>query len=148
MRQSTAELRFETVEIVVVRGVETIAARFHPPERITGIRSLGSGNVNDTYLVTHADRGCGAFVLQRLNTRVFHRPDLVMRNLEALGSHVQRRLASPPPRAGGTSLGDPSGCALPSAKHLGRAQRRVLAVDHLHRCRHQPKRDSKPQPCP
>ena len=27
------------------------------PERITGIRSLGSGNVNDTYLVTHADRG-------------------------------------------------------------------------------------------
>ena len=101
MRQSTTELRFETVEIVVVRGVETIAARFHPPERITGIRSLGSGNVNDTYLVTHADRGCGAFVLQRLNTRVFHRPDLVMRNLEALGSHVQRRLASPPPELAG-----------------------------------------------
>ena len=85
----------------VVKGVETIAARFHPPERITGIRSLGSGNVNDTYLVTHADQGPGAFVLQRLNTRVFHRPDLVMRNLEALGSHVQRRLASPPPELAG-----------------------------------------------
>ena len=94
-------MRFETVEIVVVRGVETIAARFHPPERITGIRSLGSGNVNDTYLVTHADRGHGAFVLQRLNTRVFHRPDPVMRNLEALGSHVQRRLANPPPELAG-----------------------------------------------
>ena len=38
----------------------------------------------------------GSFVLQRLNTRVFERPELVMRNLVALGDHVQRRLASPP----------------------------------------------------
>ena len=91
----------ETLEIDVVRGVETIAARFHPPERITGIRSLGSGNVNDTYLVTHAGQDHGAFVLQRLNTHVFQRPDLVMRNLEALGSHVQRRLTSPPPELAG-----------------------------------------------
>ena len=85
----------------MARAVETIAARFHPPERITGIRSLGSGNVNDTYLVTHAGHGHGAFVLQRLNTHVFQRPDLVMRNLEALGSHVQRRLAAPPPELAG-----------------------------------------------
>ena len=91
----------ETLEIDVVRGVETIAARFHPPERITGIRSLGSGNVNDTFLVTHAGEGHGAFVLQRLNTHVFQRPELVMRNLEALGTHVQRRLNSPPPELAG-----------------------------------------------
>ena len=85
----------------MVRGVETIAARFHPPERITEIRSLGSGNVNDTFLVTHAGQGHGAFVLQRLNTHVFQRPELVMRNLEALGTHVQRRLTSPPPELEG-----------------------------------------------
>ena len=117
----------------MVRAVETIAARFHPPERITGIRSLGSGNVNDTYLVTHAGKGHGAFVLQRLNTHVFQRPDLVMRNLEALGSHVQRRLATPPPGTGGPSLGDSPRCPLPSGESLDRAQRRVLAVNHLHR---------------
>ena len=39
--------------------------------------------------------------MQRLNTAVFERPDLVMQNLVALGDHVQRRLASPPPELHG-----------------------------------------------
>ena len=90
----------ETVEITLSKAVEAIAGRFHPRERITAIRSLGSGNVNDTFLVTHQGHRpsspAGSFVLQRLNTRVFERPELVMRNLVALGEHVQRRLASPP----------------------------------------------------
>ena len=90
----------ETVEITLSKAVEAIAGRFHPRERITAIRSLGSGNVNDTFLVTHhghrPSSPAGSFVLQRLNTRVFKRPELVMRNLVALGDHVQRRLASPP----------------------------------------------------
>ena len=83
-------------------AVEAIADRFHPRERITAIRALGSGNVNETFLVTHDGQAQGgAFVLQRLNTAVFERPDLVMRNLVALGDHVQRRLASPPPELSG-----------------------------------------------
>ena len=93
-------MQFETFEITLSKAVEAIAGRFHPRERITAIRSLGSGNVNDTFLVTHQGHRpsgpAGSFVLQRLNTRVFERPELVMRNLVALGDHVQRRLASPP----------------------------------------------------
>ena len=93
-------MQTETVEITLSKAVEAIAGRFHPRERITAIRSLGSGNVNDTFLVTHQGHRpsgpAGSFVLQRLNTRVFERPELVMRNLVALGDHVQRRLASPP----------------------------------------------------
>ena len=34
--------------------------------------------------------------MQKLNTAVFERPDLVMRNLQALGEHMDRRLATPP----------------------------------------------------
>ena len=93
-------MQLETFEITLSKAVEAIAGRFHPRERITAIRSLGSGNVNDTFLVTHQGHRpsspAGSFVLQRLNTRVFERPELVMRNLVALGEHVQRRLASPP----------------------------------------------------
>ena len=93
-------MQLETFEITLSKAVEAIAGRFHPRERITAIRSLGSGNVNDTFLVTHQGHRpsspAGSFVLQRLNTRVFERPELVMRNLVALGDHVQRRLASPP----------------------------------------------------
>ena len=86
-------------------ALEAIADRFHPRERITEIRALGSGNVNETFLVTHEgtyqDGRNGSFVMQRLNTNVFERPDLVMRNLVALGEHVQRRLATPPPELKG-----------------------------------------------
>ena len=95
----------ETIEIPLSKAVEAIAGRFHPRERITAIRSLGSGNVNDTFLVTHqghrSSGPAGSFVLQRLNRHVFERPELVMHNLVALGNHVQRRLASSPPELQG-----------------------------------------------
>ena len=84
----------------MTEALEAIADRFHPREAITAIRSLGSGNVNETFLVTHGGQD-EAFVMQRLNTSVFERPDLVMRNLQALGEHMERRLASPPPELKG-----------------------------------------------
>ncbi len=83
-------------------SLDAIAGLFHPPEQITSIDMLGSGNVNETFLVTlaaNADRQ--AFVMQRLNTQVFEKPELVMRNLLALGTHVQQRLASAPPELAG-----------------------------------------------
>ena len=84
----------------MTEALEAIADRFHPREGIKAIRSLGSGNVNETFLVTHEGQD-GAFVMQRLNTNVFDRPDLVMQNLQALGDHMERRLASPPPQLKG-----------------------------------------------
>ncbi len=95
------------MRLPMTEALEAIADRFHPRERITAIRSLGSGNVNDTFLVTHngspkdSRTVRGAFVMQRLNTQVFHRPELVMKNLITLSSHVERRLASPPPELHG-----------------------------------------------
>jgi Ser/Thr protein kinase RdoA (MazF antagonist) len=72
--------------------LETIAARFHPRQSIAAIRPLGHGNVNDTYLVTLAGETDPPFVLQRLNTRVFRQPRLVMANMLAVGEHVARKL--------------------------------------------------------
>jgi Ser/Thr protein kinase RdoA (MazF antagonist) len=83
-------------------SLQQIAERFHPAERITGIRALGTGNVNETFLVSLDGTGDPeAFVMQRLNTAVFKRPDLVMGNLLALGRHVEGRLASAPPELQG-----------------------------------------------
>ncbi len=51
----------------------------------------GSGNINDTYLTTFrgptAEEQQGIF--QRLNSRVFARPDAVMRNISATAQHLQ-----------------------------------------------------------
>jgi Ser/Thr protein kinase RdoA (MazF antagonist) len=47
-------------------------------------------------LVTLEDAAAPHFILQRLNTRVFRRPDLVMANLLTVTSHMHRRLETHP----------------------------------------------------
>jgi len=86
------------------------ARQFTSPHRILEVREYGQGNVNDTFLVTVEELvgnahptppGPKRFILQRLNTRVFPRPELVMGNLRAFTEHVEARLQReplPPPR--------------------------------------------------
>ena len=70
-----------------------VAEAFHPQGSIRGISPLGSGNVNDTYLV---ESDGGLSVLQRINTAVFERPQLVMHNLQRLGDHMAAKLHTNP----------------------------------------------------
>lgn len=82
---------------IVMADLVGIAAAFELPGRITRLEPLGNGNVNDSFLVVCEGVVCDGsperrFVLQRLNRRVFVRPDLVMANMIALGEHVDRRL--------------------------------------------------------
>ncbi len=51
---------------------------------------MGAGNVNDTFLVSLQDGG--RRVLQRLNSRVFQRPEQVMANLRVLYDHLAGQL--------------------------------------------------------
>jgi Ser/Thr protein kinase RdoA (MazF antagonist) len=73
-----------------------VAEHFTPPGKVTDIREYGSGNVNDTFLVTLEGAGDHHFILQRLNPRVFRRPDLIMGNLGTVSQHVRRRLERAP----------------------------------------------------
>lgn len=66
-----------------------IAAAFPLPSPAAAVTPLGSGNVNDTYLVQC--QGGERFVLQRLNRAVFPRPELVMANLSRLSEHCAGR---------------------------------------------------------
>ena len=69
-----------------------VAEAFDLPGLVTAIAPLGNGNVNDTYLLEVQSGGAtaGHYVLQRLNTRVFPQPELVMQNLEALSAHAEQ----------------------------------------------------------
>ncbi len=51
----------------------------------------GSGNINDTYLLTFRTPAGQKrqSILQRLNHRVFARPDAVMRNIQSVAKHLQ-----------------------------------------------------------
>ena len=72
------------------------AEQFAPQDRVLEVREYGQGNVNDTFLVTLEDAEAKHFILQRLNTRVFPRPELIMGNLRVFTEHVQARLSREP----------------------------------------------------
>jgi Ser/Thr protein kinase RdoA (MazF antagonist) len=71
----------------------SIAEQFVPSTRVVEVHEFGSGNINDTYLVT-IDVGVPEekqFVLQRINTQVFKQPKLIMQNMRIFTEHVRRR---------------------------------------------------------
>lgn len=67
---------------------KNIAARFDLGGNILDIRAYGHGLINDTFIVS-LDSGRKA-ILQRLNSHVFARPDLIMKNLQTFMNHVQQ----------------------------------------------------------
>lgn len=71
--------------------IYTIASQFSPHGEVVSVQEFGQGNVNDTYLVT-LNAVEPPFVLQRINTHVFRRPELVMRNMRTCTEHVHQRL--------------------------------------------------------
>ena len=73
-----------------------IAQNFSRQSQITDIKPFGSGNINDTFLVTLQGIEANSFILQRINTNVFREPKLVMRNMRIYGEHVRDRLAKQP----------------------------------------------------
>jgi hypothetical protein len=55
----------------------------------------GSGHIHDTFLAVYRNgERLSRFIHQRLNRRVFPRPDVVMRNIAAVTRHVRRRLVA------------------------------------------------------
>lgn len=58
---------------------------------------IGQGHIHDTYMieVRSADR-IGRVTLQRINTNVFRKPELMMQNFQKITRHLRRRLARMP----------------------------------------------------
>lgn len=72
------------------------AERFRGRGQIREVKAYGTGNVHDTYRVRLEGAGEEDFLLQRLNGRVFPRPDLVVANARAVTDHMARRLEGAP----------------------------------------------------
>ena len=79
------------------RNLFLIAEQFAAPNKVIDVRAFGSGNINDTFLVTLSDGEEGCFVLQRINTHVFRQPALVMQNMRIFTEHVSAKLADEEP---------------------------------------------------
>ncbi len=68
----------------------TIAEQFKPDGQVVDVQQYGSGNINSTFLVTLDIKQL--FILQRLNTKVFSHPKLVMSNICILSDYVRQKL--------------------------------------------------------
>ena len=70
----------------------TIVGRFAYEGTISEIKPLGEGLINDTYKVKTAEADKPDYVLQRVNHVVFPDVDMVMRNIDAVTSHIRKKL--------------------------------------------------------
>ena len=77
-------------------NIAAAAQQFNPGGTVTDIREYGSGNVNDTFLVSTDSGAAKYFILQRINRRVFRRPELVMQNMRIFTAHVAGRIEAAP----------------------------------------------------
>jgi hypothetical protein len=75
----------------MMRNIFQVAEEFTFGGKIVDIHEHGNGNINDTYLVHLEGERENHFVLQRINTRVFTRPKLIIQNLRTLSEHVENR---------------------------------------------------------
>lgn len=72
--------------------VRAIAARFSLEGAIEDVRPLPGGHINESYRVDVERKGrVRSYLLQRLNSRVFPRPELVMENVARVTEHVAKR---------------------------------------------------------
>ncbi|MGV2831292.1 phosphotransferase enzyme family protein [Myxosarcina sp. GI1(2024)] len=74
-------------------NLKAIADLFKPEEdRVLELQQFGSGNINHTFLVTTDSTSEPYFILQRLNTRVFRQPELVMGNIRTCCNRLRQKL--------------------------------------------------------
>lgn len=69
-----------------------IVGRFAHEGTISEIKPLGEGLINDTYKVKTTEQDKPDYVLQRINHIVFPDVDMVMRNIDAVTSHIRKKL--------------------------------------------------------
>ncbi|MBQ8969318.1 MAG: aminoglycoside phosphotransferase family protein [Bacteroidaceae bacterium] len=69
-----------------------IVSQFATSGTICEIKPLGAGLINDTYKVITAEPDEPDYVLQRVNHNVFPDVDMVMRNIDAVTTHIRKKL--------------------------------------------------------
>ena len=70
-----------------------MAQKFDVAGRLVTVESTGRGNVNDTYTaIFRTTFSEERFIIQRINKRVFPKPEYIMENMRLVTDHVHRRL--------------------------------------------------------
>lgn len=73
---------------------ETLICKFHLKGKLTGYKTIKTGNINDTYIIhTRTDSGTERdYTVQRLNHYVFKNPEQVANNAFSVTEHIGQKL--------------------------------------------------------
>lgn len=67
-------------------------SHFNTDVKITDIRPLGNGLINDTFAVFATDEKTPDFVLQRINTDIFRDVDMLQHNIDVVTTHIRNKM--------------------------------------------------------
>ena len=74
------------------QALQQIVGHFAVQGKVTGIRPLGNGLINDTFLV--GTDGPDNYVLQRINQSIFRDVDLLQHNIDCVTRHIREKLVA------------------------------------------------------
>ena len=74
------------------QALQQIVGHFAVQGKVTGIRPLGNGLINDTFLVE--TDGPDNYVLQRINQSIFQDVDLLQHNIDCVTRHIREKLVA------------------------------------------------------
>lgn len=75
----------------IMTNLRNIASQFELTGEILEIKPMGSGLINDSYVIK-TDLEDNAYVLQRINHNVFKNVDLLQDNIEKVTNHIRKKL--------------------------------------------------------
>jgi Ser/Thr protein kinase RdoA (MazF antagonist) len=78
---------------MVQEDIMNIIRQFLIEGTVVAVNPLGNGLINDTFKVTTAGAALD-YVLQRVNDAVFPDVDMLMRNIEAVTTHIRKKLVA------------------------------------------------------
>ncbi|MDY4410040.1 MAG: aminoglycoside phosphotransferase family protein [Prevotella sp.] len=78
---------------MVQEEIMNIIRQFQTEGTVVAVNPLGNGLINDTFKVT-TEGDAPDYVLQRVNDAVFPDVDMLMRNIEAVTTHIRKKLVA------------------------------------------------------
>ncbi len=79
--------------MVIETETPTAVTNFRVAGKAVFCERYGNGHINDTFRVL--TEGGGQYIVQKINTNIFKRPDLLMENIAAVCRHVAKKAAEP-----------------------------------------------------
>ena len=82
---------FNFTENFVMEDLKDIVSKFEIAEKVTDVKPMGEGLINDTYKVFVENCDKPRYVLQRINNAIFQDVDMLMDNINKVTEHIRKK---------------------------------------------------------